>query len=462
MADYRIEVSAAGQFVRWAEQNDSRAWQAIMILRPEMFEDAEVRDIWVRLTERFAAGSELLDATDDPTPAYLDVMDGTIGQMDLVAYAERIRTNWRAREQCRILRLGIHEAEKAIPSENGKARRVAERLTSALLDLHADTSDGGRLHDMDSILDAELAAMDAPQDGGVPLPYRKLEEECGPAVPGDVYGISAFSNGGKSTLAANLAYRFARRGTPVLAFPTEMRERWVSRTAAAASGVPQWIAEKRQWSRASDHDRDAFRAALTDFRRLPMQIVNRPNVSPAEIVAATRVLRKRWSGQTVVVIVDHMHRLDYGGEDPNEAVGPGTKLLKNFAGDDRDGGLIFLLLFQPRKPERDVYRPIAGHQIRGNSMVWNELDVHLSPFRTWVKTDDRRLTPWGTPAAKVDPSGRPHLAEPEAEGAKLCDEHVFLKVDKRRVGGEGGTLWLPFDQPSGCIYEIPGGADELQ
>jgi hypothetical protein len=455
MASYELEAQCAGQFLRYAEERDASAWHVMTTLRPEMFEHADVRSQYIRLTERFAAGTELQDPTDEPTEAYLEVLDRSIGLLDLRGYAERIRTNWRAREQCRLLQLGLHEAEKAVPSENGKARRVAERLSAALLDLHADSGEAGQPHDMEGIIADELAAMDAEHDAGIRVPYAKLDEECGPWVPGDVIGASAFSGAGKSTVAANLAYRFASRGTPVLAFPTEMRGRWVSRTIAAAAGVSQWIAEKRQWSNATVDERDAFRAMAAEFQRLPIEVVNRTNVSPMEIVAATRVLRKRWSGRTVVVIVDHMHRLDYGGDDPNEAVGPGTKLLKNFAGDDPDGGLIFLLLFQPRKPERDVYRPIAGHQIRGNSMVWNELDVHLSPFRTWVKTDDRRRTPWDTPAARVDPSGRPQLAEQEAEGAKLCDEHVLIKVDKRRVGGEGGTLWLPFDQPSGCIYELP-------
>jgi hypothetical protein len=272
-------------------------------------------------------------------------------------------------------------------------------------------------------------------------------------VAGEIVGLSAYSGAGKSTFAANIARRFAAAGTPVICFPTEMRSAWVSRMIAAASGVRQWICEKRQWSQATDDERDAFRATAAETKTLPIEVVARPNVSPAEIVAATRVLRKRWSGRTVVVIVDHMHRLNYDGEDANVAVGPATKLLKNFAGDDRDGGLIFLLLFQPRKPAHDVYRPIAGHQIRGDSMTWNELDVYISPFRTWVKTDDTRVTPWGTPAAKVDPSGKPRLAEPESEGSKLSDEFVFVKVDKRRVGGEGGTLVLPFDEPSGCIYE---------
>src|SRR5690606_41073352 len=72
-----------------------------------------------------------------------------------------------------------------------------------------------------------------------------------------------------------------------------------------------------------------------------------------------------------------------------------------------------LLLFQPRKPEggANTYRPIAGYQIRGDSAVWNELDVHLSPYRTWVKASETLLNEWGQPKTVVDPSGWPRSAE---------------------------------------------------
>jgi hypothetical protein len=116
------------------------------------------------------------------------------------------------------------------------------------------------------------------------------------------------------------------------------------------------------------------------------------------------------------------------------------------------------MLFQPRKPAAGTtqYGPIAGHQIRGHSSIWNELDVHISPFRMWVKTNEQLgRTHWGTVACDYE-QGKPmpKLAKPESDGAKLDDEHVYIKIDKRRVGGEGPTVMLHFDAPSGAVYEL--------
>lgn len=453
MASYDVEVRFVGQFARWATDRQAAAWEILEIVKPGMIEDRDLEQYFGKLSGRFAAGEDLSDPDDVIDDTWRDIFDESEATFDLRNLAERVRNDWRAREQLRLLDLGVIEAGRAIGSPNGKAKHVAERLSMALLTLFADGSGNGAPQGLHEMLAAEREFMHAEDEVGVTLPYPKLEEACGPWIPGDVIALPAFSGSGKSTLAANLVLRWARRSVPVIAFPTEMRQRWLSRMLAADAGVRQWIAEKRQWKRASVDERDAYESAMLELDKRPLEIVNRSNISPAEVLSATRVLRKRWEGRTVVVVVDHMHRLNYASDEPNKAVGPATKLFKDFAENDRDGGIIFLLLYQPRKPTTDTYRPIAAHEIRGDSTVWNEIDVCLSPFRVWVKADELRLTPWGTPRAKYDPSGKPLVAKPESEGAKLSDEHVFIKIDKRRVGGEGPTIWLDYNGPSGAVFE---------
>lgn len=453
MAAYETELVFLGQWFNAATFRDRAAWDAVEIVQPGMIENAAV-DRWFGIySGRFVTGQPLHDPEDRCALA-AEIADARLDEpTDIRHLAERIRNDWRARRQVDILRSALTEADKAIASTNGKARKVAERLSTALLDLFADSGEHGRPHDLESMLANELELMSREEEPGIALPFSKLEDACGPWLPGDVVGLSAYSNGGKSTFAANLAAGWCRRGVPVIAFPTEMRELWLARLLAAEARVPQRIAEKRRWKRASAEDRVAYEAAIERVRNWPLQVVNRPDISAAEIIAATRVLRRQWAGRTVVVVVDHMHRLNYGKETSNEAVGQATKALKNFAGVDADG-LILLLLFQPRKPGVDVYRPIAGHEIRGDSAVWNEIDVHLSPFRAWVKTDPHRTTRWGTPAAMYDHDWRPKITKPESEGSKLTDEHVFVKIDKQRVGGEGPTVWLDFEGPTGRMMEI--------
>jgi len=298
--------------------------------------------------------------------------------------------------------------------------------------------------------------MDREADVEIPVPYPALNRIFGPLVPGDLIGLSAFSGGGKSTVAANLALGWLLRGVPVLAFPTEMRQRWVARLTAIASNTRQWVAEKRQWHRATDAERDAYRTATYRIADLPLEVVNEPNISVPEILTRVRILRRQWSGRPVVVIIDHMHRLDYGGEEPNKVVGLATKQIKNFAGSDSDGGLVFVCLYQPRKPMgvATAHRPVAAAEIRGDSMVWNELDVHLSPFRMRVRTSAFGATAWGTPACLLDAAGRPVAAKPKELEAKIDDEHTYFTVDKRRIGGDYGKIVvLDFDYPAGRLYE---------
>lgn len=452
MANYETELTFCGQFMRYAENDaDQRAWSAMELVRSEMFEDRELGAIYEAMCRRLASGNDLVDPTTDGTAAWFAVMDNTIGELNLGHFADRIRKNHLARRQVDLLRKGLAAAEDAVPSTNGKARKVADRLSMALLNLFAEGSENGAPASLGEMADAAIASIGHDQDPGVDVPLEKLNEECGPWLPGDVIGVSAYSNGGKSTFIANLATRWARRGQPVLVFPTEMRQQWLDRANCTLSGVRQRIAEKRQWKRATANEISDYRDIMAAFKLMPFEIVNRPNISPVEIIAATRVIRRRWADRPVIVIVDHMHRLDYGAEEANKMVGQATKMMKNFAG---DAGIVFVLLFQPRKPDKDTYRPIAGHQIRGDSSVWNEIDIHLSPFRAFVKPDAERETKWGTPGAMLDRFGRPFLEKPTKKGAVLSDEFLFLKVDKRRIGGEGGTLIMHFDQPSGAIHEI--------
>lgn len=459
MASYELEVRFVGQFARYADAKDSVAWEVLDVVRPGMLENAGLESRFSALSGRFAAGEELDDPDDGYDETWQDISDESIVPHDLRQLAHRIRNDYRSREQVRLLQLGLDEAGKAIGSPNGKAKHVAERLSMALLQLFADGAETGQPQGLTEMLAAEREFMTSGDEIGVTLPYPKLEEACGPWIPGDVVALPGYSGSGKSQLVANLVRLWVRRGVPVIAFPTEMRARWLSRILAADAEVRQWIAEKRQWKRATDDEVMRYTAAMTELRERPLEIVNRSNISPAELLAATRVIRRRFAGRTVVVVADHMHRLNYEGEEPNKAVGPSTKLFKDFAENDREGGIIFVLLYQPRKPQIDVYRPIAAHEIRGDSTVWNEIDTCVSPFRAWVKCDPVLKTPWGTPRTLVDPSGRPMLAKPPKlgkpeAGSKLSDEHVFIKIDKRRVGGEGPTISLNYDGPSGNIYEL--------
>lgn len=461
------EWQLVGQFWLAAEQGKGDAWKAQAMVAPEMIQHAGLAAFYRIVTHRFAAGqsvamseigSEVQEAGALDTVT--EIWDRVVHCTTLMHHAGIVFKGWQARKQVALLRVGMDEAEKSLEKPE-RARKVAERLSMALLDVFSSDPSQSRPQSRDELVDYQLEAMDWANEPGVALPWPKMQDSFGPLAPGDVVGLTGYSGSGKSTVAANLAMGLARRGTPVIVFPTEMREQWVARCAAAQSRVAQKIAEKRLWKRATEEERKRYRAALERMRDWPWEVVNRSSVSPAEIVAATRTLRRVWPNRHVVVFVDHMHRLDYGKEEADAEVGNATKLLKNFATDDK-AGLSFVLLYQPKKPEAEhaVYQPISASRIRGHSAVWNELDVHMSVFRTWVERSPFGFTEWGSPACMYDADGRPKLAKPFAQGAHVDEEHTYLKPDKRRIEGEGPTFWLSMHKPSGDIYEGAGERSE--
>jgi hypothetical protein len=74
-----------------------------------------------------------------------------------------------------------------------------------------------------------------------------------------------------------------------------------------------------------------------------------------------------------------------------------------------------------------------------------------------VECDPVDRNAWGGPRTLVDHRGWPRHAKPKSKAmTKVDDEHLFLKLDKRRVGGEGPTIWLDIEAPCGRIYEHAG------
>lgn len=386
-----------------------------------------------------AAG--LLDA---PTP------------MNIGNHCQILKDKWHARELKVLCDKTLSYLDTNNYSDGG--RKIADSLSSRVLQLYADTGIAATERKED-LIDRLIARSVEDEQMAINLPWPKLATQVGPLVRGEVVGLTGFSGQGKSTVATNMFAGFCKAGVPVIAFSTEMGEQWLARAAATESLQSQMSAEKNIWS-TDDYGRLRYQKALERMRSWPFELVVSPNVKPEEIINRTRALRSRWPGRTVVVMVDHMHRLDYGREDANEKVGWATKLMKNEAKADRDG-LVFVLLFQPRKPDglEMMYKPVAAHQIRGDSAVWNELDTHLSPYRTFVKTmGGDHKTPWGTPAAWLDGGGSPMVVEPKngqaVEGSKLSDEHLFISIDKRRIGGPvDRPVWLNFHAPSGRVSE---------
>ena len=440
--------------------------KVLPLISPDDFYDPVARDI-VETAATLHARGVAVDAvrvamelgTDDAVEKVSPYV-GAAGPMYLANFATHAATvgdRARARRLSEVLGQAQHYLRTASYSDGGL--NMADRLAAAATKIYQDRGLSSHVP-TGELIDGLLNDALVDQEGLVDLPWPKLNEQLGPLVKGEVIGVTAYSGGGKSTLGGNMWRAWNRMGVPVIYFSTEMGTRMAARVAAADSVTSQFAAEKGVWG-----DRESLRSryihSLESMRSWPFELVPTSNITVDEIIRRMRVLRQRWAGRTVVVFVDHMHRLDYGREEPNKAVGPATKAIINAIRED-DDGMIGCLLYQPRKPENaaEQFRPVAAHQIRGDSTVWNELDIHISPFRTIVQTDPSVKTLWGTPATRTV-GGVPQFAplpKPGADlepGTKVSEEHVFISIDKRRVAVPGAkpTVFLNFHTPSGRISQ---------
>lgn len=483
MADKETEFRFVSIFWNLARKKDEDLARIAQHIKPAMLESNLLGVAYRIISTTHSAGKPLDDQMFNVTfmqemqradpknglaAADALVEDSHLGGRSIRSYAARVLLTWRNRETVRILKDAAETLEALTDSADGKVAKEADAVATRIYLLHSKQgleTDKQIPVTRGEFTQAELAKLDQgePKHGTrINLGYSKLTDQMGDLLPGDVMGICAYSNGGKSLLDSNLARNFAIRRYPQIFFPTEMQARWLSRMYASHAKVNQYYAEREAWHEATEAERDAYRLAVLDLEQCPWEIVNQPEISVDEIIARATVLRRKFAGQPVVVHVDHMHRLNYGSKEANLEVGAATRKLANWARSDTDGGIILVLLYQPRKPidEMELYKPVDPYQVRGTSEVWNEVDYYLSPYRRWVKVveghekNPQLRTPWGTPRCVYTSKGVPEFTKPNESGSKLDDEHVYIKIGKRRVGGEGPTVMLNIDGPTGHIYEL--------
>lgn len=366
----------------------------------------------------------------------------------------------------------LQVASKITESVEGAKWPAAKIVESALLRLgEIVPHQGQKVLTRQQIVVADRARIyeEVDRETRVEFHLPKLQEHVGPLIPGDTVAVPGFSNAGKTVFVANLARFWAVQGIPCKWYPTESAARFFSRVASAHARVDQRYAERDSWHLATPEEKEAYDFAVSDLERLETWDINpQRKISPEEIMADAARWRLRWKGRPVVIIVDHMHRLVYADGMPSAfAVEKATFDMRNWAGEDRHGGIILILLYQPKKPPVDVqvYKPVMGYGISGSGNVMAELDIILSPYRRWVKVEPEAernpllRTPWGSPRALLK-NGHPVVGKPEAAGCKLDDEHMYVKLAKLRTGGEGPTLMFQMEKPSGYIYQVTSHREE--
>lgn len=469
------------QWLSHASAGNDVAMELASHIQPDSFTDEFYRQTYEFFSEKVARGETINDAVSDRQWLHIAKQLNRMEEWERVArmrYHEPENPEDLKRHGRALLALQrgrfqydmcLGAASLTLEAMGGHSeltvKQIADDLMDRLMRLHSRLAENPGPVTQAEIAEYLISRVNTDKTPGIDWPWQCMQQGLGTIAPGDVVGLSAYSGNGKTMFVANLFLALIVFGIPVIVFPTEMGLRFLERVVAIAARVPKRFAEKGDWRQATPEQMERYRRAMRDLVGLRWDVVKDGNLSPIDIIARVKVLRRKYRGLHVLAIVDHAHRLQYPkGVKADDALGAAeaTRMFKNHATSDTDGGLSYLVLYQPSQPENEAlkYRPVGMYKIRGHSGSTTELDVHMSCFRRLVRCDTtgHNKTPWGTPSAlwesPTDPLPAPGTYDDRGGGTKVDDQHFYMTSDKDRVNGEVlNTMMLNCHAPSGFIYE---------
>lgn len=208
--------------------------------------------------------------------------------------------------------------------------------------------------------------------------WRDLNAVVGPMMPGDLIVPAALTGNGKSTLLMSQMDAFAQQGTPVLYIPLEVdpescRTRW----AAWKLGLNQTAVLRQDWSALPYGAKDALDKTVEEQGNDPLIHFAPPkHMTLAEMVKWCQWARREFDAK--VVMLDHLHRLDFGGaQNYRVSASEVIRRIKDLA---RDLGVVMLAAAQLNRNSADpldFYIPPHLGRLKETAAIAEEADVVL-------------------------------------------------------------------------------------
>jgi Bifunctional DNA primase/polymerase, N-terminal/DnaB-like helicase C terminal domain/Primase C terminal 1 (PriCT-1) len=269
--------------------------------------------------------------------------------------------------------------------------------------------------------------------------WSDLDAMAGPMLPGDLVVVGSLMGNGKSTLLMSQmdAFAAARVGTlfiPLEVDPEVNRLRW----AAWKLGLDVRAVIRQQWARLPEGSREAIDGIL-DEQEAARAIHFAP---PKRITLGGMVQWCTWAREEVgcrVVMLDHLHRMDFGADAGNHRVTV-TDVIRRLKDMARSLGIVLIAAAQLNRQNDpiDAYTaPLLG-RLKESAGIAEEADVVLMLSRRlrrdmpaqWAndlrlgRLNERDLAEPGTLVVTC----RKHRLDDDA-----LNRSVFLQVTNGRV-----------------------------
>jgi len=208
--------------------------------------------------------------------------------------------------------------------------------------------------------------------------WPDLDEVTGPMLPGDLVVVGSLMGNGKSTLLMSQMDAFARDQTPTLYIPLEVdpsvcRVRW----AAWRLGIDVRAAVRQEWDKLGEGSREALELTLEEQEKNPMVHF----APPKRITLGSMIEWCKWGREQFgcrVVMLDHIHRMDFGTDAANHRVTV-TDVVRRLKDMARDLGLVLIAAAQLNRSSDpvDQYAPPQLSRLKESAGIGEEADVVL-------------------------------------------------------------------------------------
>jgi hypothetical protein len=282
--------------------------------------------------------------------------------------------------------------------------------------------------------------------------WTDLDATAGAMLPGDLLIVGSLMGNGKSTLLMSQMDAFAIERVPVLYVPLEIdpevnRLRW----AAWKLGLDVRAVLRQEWTRLGEGAQEAIACVLDEQERSPyIHFAPPKRITLASLIQWCTRARDEFGCR--VVMLDHLHRMDFGGDASNHRVTV-TDVVRKCKDMARELGIVLLAAAQLNRQNDpiDMYTaPLLG-RLKESAAIAEEADVVLMLSRRLRKD---LPTQWANDL-KLGRINERELAEPgtmviTCRKHRLDDEalnrSVFLTVNNGKLQNKTRT-WQDETQP---------------
>jgi twinkle protein len=215
-------------------------------------------------------------------------------------------------------------------------------------------------------------------DKGIPTGWEEFDGLLGGFRPNELTALTGETGSGKTTLAANLGYRMAKDGHPVLIASFEMKPVAIlKKMLQMESGRPMY-----------DHTLDSLSPFFVRLCSLPLYFVDAyGEVGIQELKDAIYYAKRRHGVE--FVILDHLHFfLKYSGDHERQAIDQALKDIKTWA---MQLDIHVVLIVHPTKLTYDN-KVVHLNDLKGSSGLKQIPDNVLSIWRPRGENDTKSPT----------------------------------------------------------------------